>query len=45
MKNSYINYGGSLKYPIFREGGRGVHEKPIHTGKLPKKGDLDSCIL
>ena len=29
-------YGGSLKNLIFRVGG--VHEKPIHSRELPKKG-------
>ena len=29
---------GSLKNPIFR----GVHEKPVYRGGLPKGGALDS---
>ena len=28
-------YGGSMKNPIF---GRGIHEKSIYRGELPKKG-------
>ena len=49
METFYINYGGSLKYPILRQEARGrgggggwrVYEKPINSGKSPKKGDLD----
>ena len=43
-------YGVSLKNPIFRGcvfgGGRGVNEKLIYRGELPKKGmGLDSSQI
>ena len=37
-------YRSSLKNPIF-SGERGVHEKPIYKGELPKKRGLDNLQI
>ena len=34
-----------IRFLGVREGGGGVHEKPIYTGELLKKGELDSWRL